>query len=83
MKFNTDIYFVKPEQCFGGYINACWKLWFTEAGDVVDRQHIIECHTLPVKPTKRQVRKLRRAFRKAIQPITAHEEIVISVLGME
>lgn len=64
MQFNTDVYYVKPGITFGGYVLACWKLWFTEDGDIKDRQHIIECHTFPVKPTKKQVRKLRRAFRK-------------------
>lgn len=69
MQFNTDVYYIKPEQSFGWYINACWKLWFTEDGDVVDRQHIIASHTLPAKPTKRQVRKLRRVFRKEAKSI--------------
>lgn len=64
MQFNTDVYYVKPGITFGGYVLACWKLWFTEDGDIKDRQHIIDCHTFPVKPTKKQVRKLRRAFRK-------------------
>lgn len=82
MQFNTDIYFKKSWQTFGGHTTAQWKLWFTEDGDVIGRQHIIECHTLPVKPTKRQVRKLRRKFRKENTPLSDWEEIRISVLSM-
>ena len=64
MRFNTDVYYVKPERIFGGYTLACWRLWFTEDGDIKYRLRIIECHTFHVKPTKKQIRKLRRAFRK-------------------
>lgn len=67
MRFNTDVYYVKPERIFGGYTLACWKLWFIEDSDIKDRQHIIECHTFPAKPTKKQIRKLRRQFRKENQ----------------
>ena len=67
MRFNTDVYYVKPERIFGGYTIACWKLWFIEDSDIKDRQHIIECHTFPTKPTKKQIRKLRRQFRKENQ----------------
>lgn len=82
MHFNTDVYYVKPEKLlFGGHLNAGWRLWFTESNVTLDRQPLIECHSLRVKPTKKQIRKLRRRFRKECT-MTAHEEIVISVLGM-
>lgn len=64
MRFNTDVYYVKPGITFGGHSLACWKLWFTEEGVIKYRLRIIECHTFHAKPTKKQIRKLRRAFRK-------------------
>lgn len=76
MRFNTDVYYVKPERIFGGHTLACWKLWFTEDSDIKDRQHIIECHTFPAKPTKKQIRKLRRAFRKEAKMWTESEWVI-------
>ena len=58
MQFNTDIYY--KNTMFGGYVHAHWKLWFIE----IDRQHMVVFHTLSAKPTKKQIRKLRRKFRK-------------------
>lgn len=68
IQFHTDLYHV-PSFVFGGYHACSWKLWFTEAAYVEDRQQVIDLHQLPVKPTKRQIRKLRRQFRKAIKGI--------------
>lgn len=45
-------------------VNAQWNLWFSEITNVTERQHYVACHTFPVKPTKKQIRKLRREFRK-------------------
>lgn len=47
-----------------GTVNAQWNLWFSEITNVTERQHYVACHTFPVKPTKKQIRKLRREFRK-------------------
>lgn len=76
MRFNTDVYYVKPGITFGGHSLACWKLWFTEDGDIKYRLRIIECHTFHVKPTKKQIRKLRRQFRKEAK-MQAESEWVI------
>lgn len=71
MQINTDLYYVQ----YSGFGSknyrarkhkALWCLWFTEDGDIKDRQNIIECHRFPVKPTKKQIRKLRRQFRKLV-----------------
>lgn len=47
-----------------GKVNAQWNLWFSEITNVIERQHYVACHSFPAKPTKKQIRKLRRAFRK-------------------
>lgn len=64
MYFDTHLNYVRPQIGFGGYyFTACWKLWFVEEGDIQERQAVIDCHVFPVKPTKKQIRKLRRQFR--------------------
>lgn len=66
MYFTTEVYYVKPEQVFGGYIIAGWRLWFIESNIAQDRQDVIMVYTFPAKPTKKQIRKLRRNFRKLL-----------------
>lgn len=69
MQFNTDLYYVQHSG-FGTKNfrarkhKAHWCLWFIESGNIQERQSVINCHVLSVKPTKKQLRKLRRAFRK-------------------
>lgn len=69
MQFNTDLFYVggTKQPAFGKqkYIpaKAEWQLWFSEeCGEI--RMPLVVDYNFPVKPTKRQVRKLRRAFRK-------------------
>ena len=50
-----------------GKVNAQWNLWFSEITNVTERQHYVACHSFPAKPTKKQIRKLRRQFRKENQ----------------
>lgn len=50
-----------------GEVNAQWNLWFSEITNVTERQHYVACHSFPAKPTKKQIRKLRRQFRKENQ----------------
>ena len=50
-----------------GKMNAQWNLWFSEITNVTERQHYVACHSFPAKPTKKQIRKLRRQFRKENQ----------------
>lgn len=66
MKFRSVLYPTSSTRVFGFINKVEWKLWFIEVLDVPDRQEIIDCITLPVKPTKRQIRKLRRQFRKSL-----------------
>lgn len=69
MKINTDLFYVHHS----GYGSknyrvkkhkAHWCLWFTEDGFFEDRQNLVMSWQFPVKPTKKQIRKLRRQFRK-------------------
>ena len=67
MESNTDLYYVAgSNHCFGGYQESYWVLWFTEADMPDDRQTIIESHQFCVKPTRKQIRKLRKKFKKFI-----------------
>lgn len=50
-----------------GKMDAQWNLWFSEITNVTERQHYVACHSFPAKPTKKQIRKLRRQFRKENQ----------------
>lgn len=64
MHINTDLYYVQSSN--GGFkgTNDCyWVLWITEDGVFEDRQNFIMSWQFPVKPTKKQIRKLRRQFR--------------------
>lgn len=71
MQFNTDLFYVggTKQPTFGKqqYIPATaeWQLWFSEVCGETRMPLVVE-YNFPVKPTKRQVRKLRRLFRKAI-----------------
>lgn len=70
MEFKTDLYFTAGSQsCFGWYQESYWVLWFVEADIPDDRQAIIESHQFHAKPTKRQVRNLRKKFKKYIKGI--------------
>lgn len=61
MYFDTTCYYIPNS--FAHY-PAQWKLWFIKEDITLNRQPVCQCLTLPVKPTKKQVRKLRRQFRK-------------------
>lgn len=77
MRIQTELFMLNP--ALG--CSQPWQLWFTE--DRPSPFARIECYYFSTKPTKRQIRKYRRIFDKSFKPLTAHEEIVISVLGME
>lgn len=79
MYFDTTCYYIPYNLA---YYPAQWKLWFIEEDITLERHPVIQCISLPVKPTKKQIRKLRRQFRKNNPPLTDWEEIRISVLGM-
>lgn len=60
MRVNTHLYSHKshsPMNIFAG-----WTLWFV--GEECSPWHNVECKFFPAKPTKKQVRKLRRKFIK-------------------
>lgn len=61
MLVNTHLYSHRsysPENVLAG-----WTLWFVEAHKNPFWDNV-ECIYLPVKPTKKQIRKLRRKFIK-------------------
>ena len=65
MRIQTSLFATKSNN--GGLLgkkNAQWNLWFSEITNVTERQHYVACHSFPAKPTKKQIRKLRREFRK-------------------
>lgn len=66
MQTNTTLFYVDSRPQYGDFIQAQyshWQLWFSEDPNNPVMPLVID-HEFPVKPTKRQVRKLRRAFRK-------------------
>lgn len=66
MRSITRLYFVDSQPQFGEFLQAeesSWQLWFAEDRDDNHQPLVVE-YNFPVKPTKRQLRKLRRAFRK-------------------
>jgi hypothetical protein len=66
MQTNTTLFYVDSRPQYGEFIQAQyshWELWFSEDPNKPVMPLVID-HEFPVKPTKRQVRKLRRAFRK-------------------
>ena len=77
MRIQTELFMLNPEL---GCLHP-WQLWFTE--DSPSPFARIECYYFSTNPTKRQIRKYRRIFDKSFKPLNDHEEIVISVLGME
>lgn len=79
MYFDTTCYYIPYNLA---YYPARWKLCFIVEDITLERLPVIQCITLPVKPTKKQIRKLRRQFRKDNPPLTDWEKIRISVLGM-
>lgn len=67
MQFNTELFHVCSRPKFGNLCKASkseWQLWFSKKNFDYQQPFVDEVHNLPVKPTKKQVRKLRRAFRK-------------------
>lgn len=82
MQINTNLFYNTPGMhTFGNQI-ASWTLCIAEYGFFEDRQNLVMSWQFPVKPTKKQIRKLRRQFRRDNPPLTDWEEIHISVLGM-
>lgn len=69
MQFNTDLFYVggTKQPAFGKHqfiiSTAEWQLWLSKVCEET-RMPLVVNYKFPVKPTKRQVRKLRRAFRK-------------------
>ena len=69
MQFNTDLFYVggTKQPAFGKQqafpAKAEWQLWFSEVCEET-RMPLVVDYSFPVKPTKRQIRKLRRLFRK-------------------
>ena len=57
MQITTDIQFVLPNPRFYESWTANWAVIFTKTNTA-------KVHTFPAKPTKKQIRKLRREFRK-------------------
>lgn len=82
MKINTTIQYT-PCMYFNISGECHWLVYIGEAERIEDRERFFRCWVFPVKPTKKQIRTLRRLFRNEYSPLTDHEEIVISVLGME
>ncbi len=79
MRVNTTVYYVSNNNSeITRKAMAGWIVWVNGG-----KEHPVMFFDLPTKPTKRQLRKLRKQFRKENPPFTAHEEIVISVLGMQ
>lgn len=65
MRINTQLFSNKSNNGgFAGDNPAGWTLWIVEDGDFTDRQNLVMTWQFPVKPTRKQVRKLRRSFRK-------------------
>lgn len=58
MKIETEVF---PVPTIFGRVNP-WQLWFIS--DCYYPDHKVVCHNLSVKPTKKQIRKLRREFCK-------------------
>lgn len=72
MKFNTKLFYTDSTGFFGWSQAADWELWFSE--DYKEgRQVFVMYYKFPVKPTKRQVRKLRREFRKVCKGFIRYE----------
>ncbi len=69
MKINTDLIYVGGAQqpVFGKQqalpAKAEWQLWFYESCEETKMPLVMD-YSFPVKPTRKQVRKLRRSFRK-------------------
>lgn len=61
MIVDTDL--SSHKSCSNTGAPAGWTLWFVEVDDNLF-WHNVECKFFPAKPTKKQVRKLRRKFIK-------------------
>ena len=59
MKFTTELFYYGITQP----TDAGWTLWLTELTKET-RWPLLVSYSFPVKPTRKQVRKLRRSFRK-------------------
>lgn len=73
MRFNTDLFYTGSTEFFGGYQLASWQLWFSEEWRD-DVQVFVDDFKFPTKPTKRQIRKFRREFRKVCKGIKRYED---------
>lgn len=65
MKISTHLYSVKSSNggiC--GISDARWRLWIVEDAILEDRQNQVMSWAFPVKPTNKQIRQLRRQFRR-------------------
>lgn len=65
MQINTHLFYDPGYTHTFGYQAACWTLWIVEDGFCEHRQNLFMSVRLPAKPTKKQIRKLRRQFRKS------------------
>lgn len=72
MIFNTDLFYTDSTGFFGWSPAASWQLWFSEDYRE-DMGVFVMDYKFPVKPTKRQVRKLRREFRKVCKGFISYE----------
>lgn len=67
MRFTTYLQAIDSKPQYGSFAQASHSHWLlTFAEDNLSVQPLVDERTLPIKPTKRQIRKLRRAFRKSI-----------------
>lgn len=72
MQFNTDLFYVggTKQPVFGKQqhipATAEWQLWFSEICEETKMPLVVD-YSFPTKPTKKQIRKLRRQFRKENQ----------------
>lgn len=69
MKIKTDLFYVggTPIPIYGkqrpSRTKAEWQLWFSQEFDGLYMPMVMD-YSFRVKPTKKQIRKLRRSFRK-------------------
>lgn len=67
MKINTHLYPNKSSNGgFAGVADAGWTLWIVEDGIFDDRQNLVMSWSFHVRPTKKQIRKLRKQFKRMV-----------------
>lgn len=62
----VHIYYSSPSKCFRYNYDASWDIVIDRAGDGVLPFGHVNFFELPTKPTKRQLRKMKRLFRKSV-----------------